>query len=102
MTGYFEELYNTGLSGCGIKAVEVNLKMFMQPSIQERIKEASGNIIREIEAEIDKFILDPKAYKKFDSVKFFRSNPNYPSTCKAYPSYYEGILGEYLMLQNCK
>ena len=40
------------------------------PSIQERIKEASGNIIREIEAEIDKFILDPKAYKKFDSVKF--------------------------------
>ena len=71
MTGYFEELYNTGLSIVEeVKAVEAKKpKNVYVPSIQERIKEASGNIISEIEAEIDKFILE-KAYKKFDSVKF--------------------------------
>ena len=101
MTEYFEELYNTGLSIVEeVKAVEAKKpKNVYVPSIQERIKEASGNIISEIESEIDKFILDPKLYKKFDSVKFFRSNQVNQAHARHIRSYYEGILGEYLMLQ---
>src|SRR5210317_646056 len=101
MTGYFDELYNKGLSIVEeVKAEEAKKpKNVYVPSIQERIKEASGNIISEIEDQVDKFIEDPKAFKKFDSVKFFRSMQVNQAHARHIRSYYEGILGEYLMLQ---
>lgn len=101
MSGYFDELYNKGLSIVEeVKAEEAKKpKNIYVPSIQERIKEASGNIIAEIEDQVDKFIEDPKAFKKFDSVKFFRSMQVNQAHARHIRSYYEGILGEYLMLQ---
>ena len=101
MTGYFDELYNKGLSIVEeVKAEEAKKpKNVYVPSIQERIKEASSNIIAEIEEQIDKFIEDPKAFKKFDSVKFFRAMQVNQAHARHIRSYYEGILGEYLMLQ---
>ena len=101
MTGYFDQLYNKGLSIVEeVKAEEAKTpKNIYVPSIQERIKEASGNIIAEIEDQVDKFIEDPKAFKKFDSVKFFRSMQVNQAHARHIRSYYEVILGEYLMLQ---
>src|SRR6056300_1203668 len=101
MTGYFDQLYNKGLSIVEeVKAEEAKTsKNVYVPSIQERIKEASSNIIAEIEDQVDKFIEDPKAFKKFDSVKFFRSMQVNQAHARHIRSYYEGILGEYLMLQ---
>ena len=101
MSNYFDELYNKGLSIVEeVKAEEAKKpKNVYVPSIQERIKEASSNIIAEIEAEVDNFIQDPKAFKKFDSVKFFRSKQVNQAHARHIRSYYEGILGEYLMLQ---
>jgi len=101
MTGYFDQLYNKGLSIVEeVKAEEAKTpKNVYVPSIQERIKEASGNIIAEIEDQVDKFIEDPKAFKKFDSVKFFRKIQVNQAHARHIRSYYEGILGEYLMLQ---
>lgn len=101
MSGYFDELYNKGLFIVEeVKAEEAKKpKNVYVPSIQERIKEASGNIIAEIEEQVDKFIEDPKAFKKFDSVKFFRTMQVNQAHARHIRSYYEGILGEYLMLQ---
>ena len=101
MSGYFDELYNKGLSIVEeVRAEEAKKpKNVYIPSIQERIKEASGNIIAEIEEQIDTFIQDPKAFKKFDSIKFFRKMQVNQAHARHIRSYYEGILGEYLMLQ---
>ena len=101
MTGFFDGLYDKGLTIVEeVKAAEAaKPKNIYVPSIQERIKEASGNIIASIEEEVDKFILDPKGFKKFDSVKFFRAKQVNQAHARHIRSYYEGILGEYLMLQ---
>jgi len=101
MTGYFDQLYNKGLSIVEeVKAEEAKTpKNVYVPSIQERIKEASSNIIAEIDEQVDKFIEDPKSFKKFDSVKFFRAMQVNQAHARHIRSYYEGILGEYLMLQ---
>jgi len=101
MTGFFDGLYDKGLTIVEeVKAAEAaKPKNIYVPSIQERIKEASGNIIASIEEEVDKFLLDPKGFKKFDSVKFFRAKQVNQAHARHIRSYYEGILGEYLMLQ---
>jgi len=101
MNNYFDELYNKGLLIVEeVKAEEAaKPKNVYVPSIQERIKEASGNIIADIETEIDKFILDPKGFKKFDVVKFFRAKQVNQAHARHIRAFYEGILGEYLMLQ---
>ena len=69
------------------------------PSIQERIKEASGNIIAEIEEVVDDFINDPAKFKKFDAVKFFRSKQVNQAHARHIRTFYEGPLAEYTMLQ---
>lgn len=69
------------------------------PSIQERIKEASGNIIADIEEVIDDFIADPGKFKKFDAVKFFRSKQVNQAHARHIRAFYEGPLAEYQMLQ---
>ena len=101
MTGFFDQLYDKGLTIVEeVKAAEAaKPKNVYVPSIQERIKEASGNIIGDIEIEIDKFILDPKGFKKFDVVKFFRAKQVNQAHARHIRAFYEGILGEYLMLQ---
>ncbi len=101
MNGFFDELYDKGLTIVEeVKAAEAaKPKNVYVPSIQERIKEASGNIIADIETEIDKFILDPKGFKKFDVVKFFRAKQVNQAHARHIRAFYEGILGEYLMLQ---
>ena len=101
MNNYFDELYNKGLSIVEeVKAEEAaKPKNIYVPSIQERIKEASGNIIAHIEDEVDKFILDPKGFKKFDVVKFFRAKQVNQAHARHIRAFYEGTLGEYLMLQ---
>ncbi len=101
MNNYFDELYNKGLSIVEeVKAEEAaKPKNIYVPSIQERIKEASGNIIAHIEDEVDKFIQDPKGFKKFDVIKFFRAKQVNQAHARHIRAFYEGILGEYLMLQ---
>ena len=101
MEEYFDKLYDKGLSIVEeVKAEDAKKpKNVYVPSIQERIKEASGNIIAYIEDEVDKFILDPKGFKKFDVVKFFRTKQVNQAHARHIRSYYEGMLGEYLMLQ---
>jgi len=69
------------------------------PSIQERIKEASGNIIADIEEVVDDFINDPAKFKKFDAVKFFRSKQVNQAHARHIRAFYEGPLAEYTMLQ---
>lgn len=69
------------------------------PSIQDRIKEASSNIIAEIEDKVDEFIDNPKKFKGFDTLKFFRKIGVNQAHCRYVRSFYEGILAEYQMLQ---
>ena len=69
------------------------------PSIQERIKEASGNIIADIEEVVDDFIRNPAKFKKWDAVKFFRSKNVNQAHARHIRAFYEGILAEYQMLQ---
>ena len=69
------------------------------PSIQERIKEASSNIIAEIEAQVDVFIDNPKKFKGFDALKYFRKIGVNQAHCRHVRSFYEGILAEYQLLQ---
>lgn len=69
------------------------------PSIQERIKEASANIIAEIEETVDDFINDPKKFKGLDTVKFFRKHNVNQAHARNIRNFYEGILAEYQVLQ---
>jgi len=101
MTGYFENLEEQGKSIVEeIKAVEAEKpKNVYVPSIQERIKEASGNIIAEIEEVVDDFINYPAKFSKFDAVKFFRSKQVNQAHARHIRAFYEGPLAEYIMLQ---
>ena len=83
-----------------IKAVEAEKpKNVYVPSIQERIKEASGNIIAEIEEAVDQFIADPNKFKGLDAVKLFRKLNVNQAHARHIRAFYEGHLAEYVMLQ---
>jgi hypothetical protein len=69
------------------------------PSIQERIKEASGNIIAEIEEAVDDFINNPDKFKGLDAVKLFRKLNVNQAHARHIRAFYEGTLAEYIMLQ---
>jgi hypothetical protein len=101
MTGYFENLEEQGKSIVEeIKAVEAEKpKNVYVPSIQERIKEASGNIIAEIEEAVDEFIADPGKFKGLDAVKLFRKLNVNQAHARHIRAFYEGPLAEYIMLQ---
>jgi hypothetical protein len=101
MDGYFENLEEKGKSIAEeIKAVEAEKpKNVYVPSIQERIKEASGNIIAEIEEAVDEFIADPGKFKGLDAVKLFRKLNVNQAHARHIRAFYEGILAEYIMLQ---
>jgi hypothetical protein len=101
MTGYFENLEEQGKSIAEeIKAVEAEKPNNVYvPSIQERIKEASGNIIAEIEEAVDEFIADPDKFKGLDAVKLFRKLNVNQAHARHIRAFYEGPLAEYIMLQ---
>ena len=101
MTGYFENLEEQGKSIVEeIKAVEAEKpKNVYVPSIQERIKEASGNIIAEIEEAVDDYINDPNKFKGLDAVKLFRKLNVNQAHARHIRAFYEGPLAEYIMLQ---
>ena len=101
MTGYFENLEEQGKSIVEeIKAVEAEKpKNVYVPSIQERIKEASGNIIAEIEEAVDDYINDPNKFKGLDAVKLFRKLNVNQAHARHIRAFYEGTLAEYIMLQ---
>ena len=83
-----------------IKAEESSkLKNVYVPSIQERIKEASGNIIAEIEEAVDDFINNPDKFKGLDAVKLFRKLNVNQAHARHIRAFYEGPLAEYTMLQ---
>lgn len=83
-----------------IKAVEAEVKKNVYvPSIQERIREASNNIIAAIEECVDAYIDDPDKFKGFDAVKFFRANKVNQAHCRHIRSFYEPQLAEYQHLQ---
>ena len=69
------------------------------PSIQERIKEASGNIIAEIEEAVDDFINNPDKFKGLDAVKLFRKLNVNQAHARHIRAFYEGPLAEYTLLQ---
>lgn len=101
MEGRFGDLAEKGKSIVAeVKAEEAaKPKNTYIPSIQERIKEASGNIIAEIEEVVDAFINDPTKFNKFDAVKFFRSKQVNQAHARHIRAFYEGPLAEYTMLQ---
>ena len=101
MTGYFENLEEQGKSIVEeIKAVEAEKpKNVYVPSIQERIKEASNNIIAEIEEAVDDFINNPDKFKGLDAVKLFRKLNVNQAHARHIRAFYEGPLAEYHMLQ---
>jgi len=96
--GYLAENGETIVSE--VKAVEATKpKNAYVPSIQERIKEASGNIIAEIEEEVDDFIRNPNTFKGLDSVKLFRKLNVNQAHARHIRAFYEGVYAEYIMLQ---
>jgi hypothetical protein len=83
-----------------IKAVEATKPSNVYvPSIQERIKEASNNIISEIEEAVDDFINNPDKFKGLDAVKLFRKLNVNQAHARHIRAFYEGPLAEYIMLQ---
>ena len=83
-----------------VKAVEATKpKNVYVPSIQERIKEASGNIIAEIEEVVDDFIDNPNTFKGLDPVKLFRKLNVNQAHARHIRAFYEGAYAEYAMLQ---
>ena len=101
MSGRFGALAEKGESIVEeVKAVEAEKpKNVYVPSIQERIKEASGNIIAEIEEAVDEFIADPGKFKGLDAVKLFRKLNVNQAHARHIRAFYEGPLAEYIMLQ---
>jgi len=101
MTGFFEGLEARGKDIVEeTKAEEADVKKNVYvPSIQERIRDASNNIIAAIEEQADAYIDDPNKFKGFDAVKFFRSNKVNQAHCRHIRSFYEPMLAEYQHLQ---
>lgn len=101
MSGRFCSLAEKGESIVEeVKAVEAEKpKNVYVPSIQDRIKEASGNIIAEIEEAVDDFIDNPDKFKGLDAVKLFRKLNVNQAHARHIRAFYEGPLAEYTMLQ---
>jgi hypothetical protein len=101
MSGRFGALAEKGESIVEeVKAVEAEKpKNVYVPSIQDRIKEASGNIIAEIEEAVDDFIDNPDKFKGLDAVKLFRKLNVNQAHARHIRAFYEGPLAEYKMLQ---
>jgi len=101
MSGRFGALAEKGESIVEeVKAVEATKpKNAYVPSIQERIKEASGNIIAEIEEVVDDFIDNPNTFKGLDPVKLFRKLNVNQAHARHIRAFYEGVYAEYTMLQ---
>ena len=101
MSGRFGALAEKGESIVEeVKAVEATKpKNVYVPSIQERIKEASGNIIAEIEEVVDDFIDNPNTFKGLDPVKLFRKLNVNQAHARHIRAFYEGVYAEYTMLQ---
>jgi len=101
MSGRFGALAEKGESIVEeVKAVEATKpKNAYVPSIQERIKEASGNIIAEIEEVVDDFIDNPNTFKGLDPVKLFRKLNVNQAHARHIRAFYEGVYAEYIMLQ---
>jgi hypothetical protein len=101
MTGFFEGLAKRGetiVEEINAEEADVNKNVYV-PSIQERIREASNNIIAAIEEQVDAYIEDPDNFKGFDAVKFFRSNKVNQAHSRHIRAFYEGPLAEYQHLQ---
>ncbi len=101
MDGYFEQLIETGKDIVEeLEAEEAEQpKNVYVPSIQDRIREASSNIIAEIEQEVDSFIVNPAKFKGMDAVKFFRKHNVNQAHARFIRAFYEGPLSEYIALQ---
>jgi len=100
MQGWFEGLNQRGAAIVEeAKVEEKKVKNVYVPSIQERIREASGEIIAQIEEVVDEFIDNPTKFKKWDAVKFFRGKSVNQAHARHIRAYYEGSLAEYTMLQ---
>ena len=101
MSGRFGALAEKGETIVSeVKAVEATKpKNAYVPSIQERIKEASGNIIAEIEEAVDDFITNPNTFKGLDPVKLFRKLNVNQAHARHIRAFYEGVYAEYVMLQ---
>ena len=101
MQGFFEGLAERGKDIVAeTKAEEAeSQKNVYVPSIQERIREASNNIIAAIEETVDEYIDNPKKFKGLDAVKFFRKHNVNTAHARHIRAFYEGILAEYQLLQ---
>ena len=101
MTGFFEGLAERGkdiVEETKADESKTSNNVYV-PSIQERIREASNNIIAAIEEQVDDYIDNPNKFKGFDAVKFFRSNKVNQAHCRHIRSFYEPMLAEYQHLQ---
>jgi len=96
MEKFFNEKAEVGKDIVQVEEAKVEvIKNTYVPSIQERIKEASGNVIASLEEVVDQFIDDPAKFKKPDIAKLFRSLKVNQAHCRHIRSFYEGQLAEY-------
>ena len=94
----FNELADKGKTIIQEVKKELSKKNVYIPNIQERIQEASNNLIGELEGVVDDFYDNPTTFK-FDAVKWFRANGVNQAHSKNIRKFYEPIANEYTQLQ---
>ena len=101
MTNHFNEWIEKGRPLAEIEKKEAEAKKNIYvPNIQERIRDAAGEIIAEIEGVVDGFIDNPKDFKNPDMVKMLKNlNVNQAHT-RHIINFYQGSLQEFNLLMN--
>lgn len=99
MTGYFDDLVERGKLVVEEKEVSTNVVSII-PSIQDRIREASNNIICELDEVVDEWIKDPKSFKGVDAIKLMRKLNVNQAHARNIRSYYEPQMNELTELSN--
>jgi hypothetical protein len=84
------------------KVVEAAKPAVYVPSIQERLREAAGQMTDELEGAIDEYITDPDAFdpKAFKVASLLRSKGVKPAHARLIKTFYERTVAEYEELQS--
>jgi hypothetical protein len=85
-----------------VKAAEAEKPAVYVPTIQERLREAAGQMTDELEEAIDAYITDPEAFdpKAFKVASLLRSKGVKPAHARLIKTFYEQTVAEYEELQS--
>jgi hypothetical protein len=78
------------------KAAEVAKPVVYVPTIQERLRDAAGQMTEELDAAIDEWIMNPDAFdpKAFKTVSLLRGKGVKPAHARLVKGFYESMLAE--------